>query len=108
MVGPNRRFVLKDKMKKLKKKGPKTVARPGKYKGSSKQRLGCCWPFRPGAPDLGKDDRLIEQVRQIIAETPEVRPEKVARLEEAVASGAYEIDARKLANRLITKIILES
>jgi len=50
----------------------------------------------------------MEQVRQIIAATSEVRPEKVEPLQEAVASGTYEIDARKLANSLITKIILES
>jgi flagellar biosynthesis anti-sigma factor FlgM len=51
---------------------------------------------------------LIEQVRQIVAATPEVRPEKVEPLREAVEQGAYEIDARKLANCLITKIILEA
>ena len=42
----------------------------------------------------------MEQVRQIVAETAEVRPEKVEPLQDAVASGTYEIDARKLANRL--------
>ena len=57
---------------------------------------------------MQRDDKLIEQVRQIIAATPEVRPEKVEPLQEAVASGTYEIDARKLANCLITKIILDS
>jgi flagellar biosynthesis anti-sigma factor FlgM len=57
---------------------------------------------------LQKDKKLMEQIRQIIAATPEVRPEKVALLEEAVASGTYEVDPRKLANCLITKIILES
>ena len=51
---------------------------------------------------------MIEQIRQIIADAPEVRPEKVEPLREAVASGTYEIDARKLANSLITKIILDS
>ena len=51
---------------------------------------------------------MIEQIRQIIAETPEVRPEKVEPLREAVASGTYDIDPRNLANCLITKIILES
>jgi len=61
-----------------------------------------------GAPNLQRNDKLMEQVRQIIAETPEVRPEKVEPLREAVASGTYEIDARKLANSLITKLILES
>jgi flagellar biosynthesis anti-sigma factor FlgM len=72
-------------MKKLKKKGPRT-----------------------GAPNLQRHDKLMEQVRQIIAATPEVRPEKVEPLQEAVANGTYEIDARKLAKSLITKLILES
>jgi len=61
-----------------------------------------------GAPNLQRNDKLMEQVRQIIAETPEVRPEKVEPLREAVASGTYKVDARKLANSLITKLILES
>jgi flagellar biosynthesis anti-sigma factor FlgM len=51
---------------------------------------------------------LIEQVRQIIAETPEIRPEKVEPLQEAIASGTYEIDSWKLADCLIAKIILDS
>ena len=54
---------------------------------------------------MQRDANLIEQVRQIISATPEIRPEKVEPLREAVASGTYEIDARKLANCLITKII---
>ena len=61
-----------------------------------------------GAPNLPRNDQLMEQVRRIIAATPEVRPEKVEPLQEAVANGTYEIDARKLANSLITKLILES
>jgi flagellar biosynthesis anti-sigma factor FlgM len=95
-------------MKKPKKKGPGTGAPPGKPKGNRTQNLSSCRSPRPGAPNLQGDEKLIEQVRQIIAETPEVRPEKVALLREAVASGTYEIDARKLANCLITKIILDS
>ena len=51
---------------------------------------------------------MIEQIRQIIADAPEVRAVKVEPLLEAVASGTYEIDARKVANSIITKIILDS
>ena len=51
---------------------------------------------------------MIEQIRQIVDETPDIRPEKVDPLREAVASGTYEVDVRKVANSLITKIILES
>jgi flagellar biosynthesis anti-sigma factor FlgM len=57
---------------------------------------------------LQGDDGLIEQVRQIVDEAPDIRPEKVDPLQETVASGTYEVDARKVANSLITKIILES
>jgi len=56
---------------------------------------------------LTRNNKLIEQVRQIIAATPEVRPEKVAPLLEAVAAGTYEIDARKVASRLIAELILQ-
>jgi anti-sigma28 factor (negative regulator of flagellin synthesis) len=93
-------------MKKAKKKGHQTGAPPGK--GNNRQKSSGCSPSWPGAPNLQGDAKLIEQVRQIIAATPEVRPEKVALLREAVSSETYEIDARKLANCLITKIILDS
>jgi len=95
-------------MKKPKHKSPETGPPPGNHKGNNKQKSSCCWPLRSGAPDLQKDEKLIEQIRQIIAETPEVRPEKVEPLRGAVASGTYEINPRKLANRLLTKIIRES
>jgi flagellar biosynthesis anti-sigma factor FlgM len=61
-----------------------------------------------GAPRLPRNAPLMDQVRQIIAATPEVRPEKVEPLQKAVANGTYEIDARKVANSLITKVILKS
>jgi flagellar biosynthesis anti-sigma factor FlgM len=56
---------------------------------------------------LARNHNLIDQVRQIIDATPEVRPEKVAPLLEAVAAGTYEIDARKVANRLIAELLLK-
>ena len=95
-------------MKKPKKQGPGTGKPPAKHNSKGRQNLSCCWLPRPGAPNLQRNDKLIEQIRQIIAETPEVRPEKVEPRREAVASGTYEIDARKVANSLITKIILDS
>lgn len=95
-------------MKKLKKPGPGNDEPPGNHNGNGRENRSCCWPPQPGAPNLQRDEKLIDQVRQIIAATPEIRPEKIELLQEAVASGTYEIDARKLANSLITKIILES
>ena len=91
-------------MKKHKKPGPGNEAPPGNHNGNGTPN----WSRYPGAPNLQRNEKLMEQVRQIIAETPEFRPEKVEPLREAVASGTYEIDARKLANCLIAKIILDS
>ncbi len=57
--------------------------------------------------DSAGNNSLIDQARHIIEATPEIRPEKVAPLQEAVEQGTYEIDTRKLANALITKLLLE-
>lgn len=95
------------KPKKPKKQAPEIGAPSAKRNGKGVETWGCGWPPGPQAPNLQRNAQLIEQVRQIIAATPEVRPEKVASLREAVEQGTYEIDARKLANCLITKIILD-
>jgi hypothetical protein len=93
------------KPKKPKKQGP--GAPLDKQNGNGAETWSCCWPPGPGDPNLQRNDQLIEQVRQIIAATPEVRPEKVEPLRQAVEQDTYEIDARKLANCLIAKLFLE-
>jgi len=95
------------KPKKLKKQRPGTGARPTKENGNGARTLSCGWPPGPVDPNLLRNDNLMEQARQIIAATPEVRPEKVEPLRQAVEQGTYEIDARKLANCLIAKVILD-
>jgi flagellar biosynthesis anti-sigma factor FlgM len=57
--------------------------------------------------DASGNNPLIDQARHLIEATPEIRPEKVAPLKEAVEQGTYEVDTRKLANALITKLLLE-
>jgi flagellar biosynthesis anti-sigma factor FlgM len=53
-------------------------------------------------PDSEEErSRLIRQAREVVYRTPEVRPEKVAQLREAIEQGVYEIDARKIAEILI-------
>jgi flagellar biosynthesis anti-sigma factor FlgM len=95
------------KPRKPKKRRTGTGAPPANQNGNGAETWSCCCPLAPVDPNLQRNDTLIEQVRQIIAATPEVRPEKVEPLREAVEQGAYEIDPRKLANCLITKIILD-
>jgi len=60
---------------------------------------------RPGAPssrrEAGVKARLIEKARKVVYQTPEVRPEKVARLKEAIEQGTYKIDSRQLADIIL-------
>ena len=44
---------------------------------------------------------LKRQAREIVYRTPEVRPEKVAQLKEAIEQGTYQIDSEKLAEIII-------
>jgi flagellar biosynthesis anti-sigma factor FlgM len=64
---------------------------------------------QPGLKPSSKDceaggnglEGLQRRAREIVYQTPEVRPEKVARLKEAIEQGAYRIDSRQLAEILI-------
>ncbi len=94
-------------MKKPKNQRPGTGSPPANQIGRGRKGSSPLPARSAREPDPSRNDPLIEQVRQIIAETPEVRPEKVEPLQEAVESGTYEIDARKVAKALITKLILE-
>ena len=85
------------------KKGPGRNRGLHNYKGNGK-RKGSRQARAAKETVLSGNQKLIECVRQIISETPDIRPEKVAPLQEAVAQGTYTIDVRKLANILITKI----
>jgi flagellar biosynthesis anti-sigma factor FlgM len=96
------------KPQKPKKQVSGTGAPSAKQDGNGAENWNCGYLPGPAGSNLRGNDTLIAQVRQIIAATPEVRPEKVKPLREAVEQGTYEVDARKLANCLITKIILDS
>ena len=60
-------------------------------------------------PEAGQDclEGLKSKAREIVYQTPEVRPEKVARLKEAIDQGTYEIDFEKLADILIEELGLK-
>lgn len=73
----------------------------GKGKGPSRRQV---------AQDavLTGNAKFMELVHQVISEAPEIRPEKVGPLQEAIEHGTYGIDVRKLANILITKMFMDS
>ncbi len=66
---------------------------------------------RPGpgsaAPEADQDclAGLQRKARKVVYQTPEVRPEKVAPLQEAIEAGTYEIDSEKLADILMEELL---
>jgi anti-sigma28 factor (negative regulator of flagellin synthesis) len=94
-------------MKKPKNQGPGTGTPPANHKRNGSRKQGPLPPPSARGSDAAGNDKMIDQIRRVIAETPEVRSEKVGPIEEAVGQGTYEIDARKLANILITELILK-
>ncbi len=60
----------------------------------------------PGAA-AGSPEELQNKAREVVYQTPEVRPEKVAGLKEAIEAGTYEIDSEKLADKLIEELNLK-
>jgi flagellar biosynthesis anti-sigma factor FlgM len=94
-------------MNKHRKPRPGGSKPPASHRGKGGQKSEPLPASSAQSTGASGNDALIEQVRQIIAKTPEVRPEKVGPLKEAVEQGTYEIDTRKVANALITKLILD-
>ncbi len=64
---------------------------------------------QPPGEDAGTGQDRLEglkrKAREVVYQTPEVRPEKVAELQEAIAQGAYEVDAEKVADVLIDELL---
>jgi negative regulator of flagellin synthesis FlgM len=56
---------------------------------------------------LSPQSRLMQKASEVAYQTPEVRPEKVAALQDSVQQGTYEVDSTKVANSLIAGIIQE-
>ena len=56
---------------------------------------------------LSPQSRLMQKAGEVAYQTTEVRPEKVAALQDPVQQGTYEVDSKKVANSLIAGIIQE-
>jgi len=56
---------------------------------------------------LSPQSRMMQKASEVAYQTPEVRPEKVAALQDPVQQGTYEVDAKKVANSLIAGMIQE-
>ena len=48
--------------------------------------------------------RDMQKLRAVIADTPDVREDKVAELREKIASGRYQVSAREIAKSILDEI----
>lgn len=56
---------------------------------------------------LSPQAKLMQKAAQIVAETPEVRPEKVLALKDSVEQGAYQVETPKVADKIIVEMLTE-
>jgi len=52
---------------------------------------------------LSKDITAIEAARNVIAETPDVRQEKIAALQQEIRAGRYHVPAEDIADKIIAE-----
>ena len=67
-------------------------------------------PVNPGAvePDrveLSANSMEIQKAREIIEETPTVRPERVKALKEQIEQGGYQVDPYKVADKMLVSLL---
>jgi negative regulator of flagellin synthesis FlgM len=56
---------------------------------------------------LSPQSRLMAKAGEVVYQAPEVRADKVAAVQDSVAQGTYQVDSRKVANKLIAEMIQE-
>ncbi len=71
-------------------------------------------PSTVGSPDSGADrvelspqSREMNKIHEILAQTPEVRTEKVAELKKAVEEGTYQVRPEDVAEKMVQEMALE-
>ncbi len=63
----------------------------------------------PGTPSLAISDqgRLVSEARRALDSLPEVRVEKVERIQAAIEGGDYRVEGRKVADKMVTDAVRE-
>jgi negative regulator of flagellin synthesis FlgM len=55
--------------------------------------------------ELSAASRDIQKIQEVLKNTPDVRAEKVEELKSKIESGQYKVDAREIANKMISDVI---
>lgn len=81
-------------------------------KGPSRQTPGVEFRAKPQGfspeNDAVHQEWLMQRAWQVVTQTPEVRPAKVAALLASLAHGSYRVEARELTHRLLPREVLVS
>ncbi len=56
---------------------------------------------------LSQESRQLQTAKQAVAQTPDIRSDKVDALKQAVTEGSYEVNPEKVAEKMIGAIISE-
>ncbi len=83
-----------------KRKTPQGPRRPRRRPGA----LGLAGPFQAEAWE-DRLTRLLTKAREAVAAAPEVRAERIAALQEAIAQGTYRVDSKQVALSLIVELL---
>lgn len=67
---------------------------------------------KPGAAgdkvEISSQSRELQKMQDILAQTPDVRSEKVAAIKKAIEEGRYQVNAENVAQKMIQEILVES
>jgi negative regulator of flagellin synthesis FlgM len=55
--------------------------------------------------ELSEASRDVQKIQEVLKNTPDVRAEKVQELKSKIESGQYRVDAREIANKMISDLI---
>jgi len=58
--------------------------------------------------EISSQSRDLKKIHDILAQTPDIRSEKVAALKKAVEEGHYQVNAENIAAKIIQEMLVES
>jgi negative regulator of flagellin synthesis FlgM len=58
--------------------------------------------------EISSQSRDLKKIHDVLAQTPDIRSEKVAALKQAVAEGRYQVSAENIAAKMVREILVES
>ena len=61
----------------------------------------------PDKVDLSAESKEMKKIYDVLATTPETRPERVAELKKLVETGQYQVKSEDVADKMVKDFILE-